>query len=201
MFSLFKKKPAGAIKYYGLTDWWLTAFSETERKRILEAYGPGGVIEGDILSMSGSAAGYFGTMATWLKNEKDRHIAYKLLEKAEELAPAAPVLDRHFLYQNKKDIYYRFRDMDDFALARAIEACEQQIAISAKAAEAFRNEYEDEALPLHIGYTDLAIIREKEGHLEDAILLCEAALAQKWGGDWERRIERYKKKLTKQSAS
>lgn len=195
MFSLFKKKPGGAIKYYGLTDWWLTAFSDTERKRIIEAYGPGGLVEGDILSMSGSVTGYLSTMAGWLKTEQDRNIAYKLLEKAEALEASAPVLDRHFLYQNKKDIYYRFRDVDSFALARAIKACEQQIAISAEAAEAFRKEYGDQELPSHVGYMDLAIIREKEGRLEDAIQLCEAALAQKWGGDWEKRIERYRGKL------
>ena len=195
MFTLFGKKPAGAIKYYGLSDWWLTTFNTAEKKRIVEVYGPGGVTEGDILSMSGSATGYLSTMAGWFKNEQDRHIAYKLLEKAEALASSAPVLDRHFLFQAKNEIYYRFRDIDDFALERAIKACEQQIAISTEAADAFKKEYPDQELPGHVGYIDLAIIREKEGRLEDAIRLCEGALAQNWSGDWEKRIERYKSKL------
>lgn len=199
MFSLFKKKTAGVIRYYNLIDWWLTAFSDEERKRILELYGQNDLIEGDIFSMSGSATGYLSTMAGWFKTEKDRHIAYKFLQKAEELQTAGSVLDRHFLYQNKKDLYYRFRDVDDFAFDQAVRACEQQIALSLDAVLAFKNEYRHDDLPAHAGYMDLAIIRDKEGDTAEAIRLCELALVQGWSGDWQRRIGRYKNKLAKKS--
>ena len=54
------------------------------------------------------------------------------------------MLDRHFLYQAKIQTYYPFRDEDDIALRRAIEACEQQIKMSSEAAAAFREKYPGE---------------------------------------------------------
>lgn len=112
--------------------------------------------------------------------EQSRSIAYRMIEKAEGLALQVGVLERHFLYQSKIETYYRFRDIDDFALPRAVEACQQQIAMSAEAAPAFQKEYGGE-LPSHVGYQQLAIIREKEGNFEEAIKVSEQALSEGWG--------------------
>ena len=116
----------------------------------------------------------------------------------EELAAQAEVLERHFLYQAKIQTYYPFRDEDDFALPRTIEACEQQIRMSLEAAKAFREKYRGE-LPAHIGYQQLAIIREKQGNFESAINISQKACDEGWVGDWKNRIERCKKKVAKQA--
>jgi len=205
VFGKSHKAPAGLIKYFGLTDWWLTAFTEEERKKIVSSFQPLGappdsLTVGDITYSSGTAVGLLSPLAGWFRNEQDRSIAFRIVEKAEELASQADVLDRHFLYQAKIQIYYPFRDKDDFALRRAIEACEQQIKMSLEAARAFREKYPGE-LPAHIGYQQLAIIREKQGDFESAINLSQKAYEGGWAGDWENRIERCKKKLAKRATT
>ena len=151
---------------------------------------------GDITHASGSAAGLLSALSGWFRKRKHKGIAFRIIDKAEELAPQAEVLKRHFLYQAKIQTYYPFRDEDDIALRRAIEGCEQQIKMSSEAAKAFREKYRGE-LPAHIGYQQLAIIREKQGDFESAINISQKACDDGWAGDWENRIERCKKKLAK----
>ena len=139
-------------------------------------------------------------MAGWFRKEEDKSIASRIIEKAEELVSQADVLDSHFLYQAKIQTYYPFRDEDDFALRRAIEGCEQQIKMSLEAARAFREKYPGE-LPAHVGYQQLAIIREKQGDFESAINLSQQAFEEGWSGDWKNRIERCKKKAAKQATT
>jgi len=147
-----------------------------------------------------NSAGLLSALAGWFRNGEDRSIAFRIIEKAEELTSQAEVLERHFLYQAKIQTYYPFCDKDDFALPRAIEACEQQIKMSLEAARAFREKYPGE-LPAHIGYQQLAIIREKQGNFEAAINISQKACEEGWAGDWENRIERCKKKLAKRAAT
>ena len=139
MFGKSPKLPAGLIKYFGLTDWWLTTFTEEERKKIVSTFQPLGaspdsLIVGDITYSSGTAVGLLSPLAGWFRKEEDRSIAFRIIEKAEELVSQADVLGRHFLYQAKIQTYYPFRDKDNFALRRAIEGCEQQIKMSSEAA-------------------------------------------------------------------
>jgi hypothetical protein len=205
VFEKSHKAPAGLIKYFGLTDWWLRVFTAEERKKIVSTFQPlGGAPDsltvGDITYSSGTAVGLLSPLAGWFRNEQDRSIAFRIIEKAEELALQTDVLGRHFLYQAKIQTYYPFRDKDDFALPRAIGACEQQIKISLEAARAFREKYPGE-LPAHIGYQQLAIIREKQDDFEAAINISQKASGEGWAGDWENRIERCKKKLAKRATT
>jgi hypothetical protein len=205
MFGQSPKPPAGFIKYFGLTDWWLTTFTEEEREKIVSTFQPLGLspdplIAGDITHASGTGAGLLSTLSGWFRKREYKSIAFRIIEKAEELAPQAGVLERHFLYQAKIQTYYPFRDEDDFSLPRAIEACEQQIKMSLEAAKACREKYRG-ALPAHIGYRQLAIIREKQGDFESAINISRKACEEGWSGDWENRIERCKKKLGKRATT
>lgn len=195
MFSFLKNKLGGLIEYYGLSDWWSGAFSNPEKEKIVAIFP--NVISGNIISTSQHPSLYLSNMVGWFKAEEDRHIAYKLIEKAEALSKDAPILDAHFVYQAKIEIYYRFRDVDNFALEKSIEACRQQIGISNKAADAFREEYNDQALPFHVGYQQLSIILEKKLNFNEAESICKKALEQGWNGDWQNRISRYHKKKNK----
>jgi len=47
----------------------------------------------------------------------------------------------------------------------------------------------------HTGYKQLCIIREKQGNWQEVIRLAEQAKAEGWEGDWDKRIEKAKKKL------
>jgi tetratricopeptide (TPR) repeat protein len=190
----------GYIGYYGLTEWWLSSFSEDERKYIVETFKPMGssgesLIKGNIDCVSSSPSRLLFDLAGWFKKKEDRTIAFRLIGKAEELLNEnSDILDIHFFYGKKIDTYYKHREVEPEAFAIAIEACKKQIAIAPKAKKAFLDEYKDSPLPGHMGFKQLAIIEEKQKNYEQAIKLCKEALHQGWSGDWEKRIERCIKK-------
>lgn len=203
MFNIFKKEKQieGELGYYGLVDWWLTTFSEEERKHIEDVFHPLGanpgskpLTEGKIDYSSQNAAGLLHSLAGWFNKPEDREIARKIIEKAEELAQnGKDILDSHFTLQQEIEIYYRDRDTDPTALGKAIKACEQQIKIAPEAAKAFLKEYPGQSLPAHVGYTQLAIILKKQGEYKKLIEVCEQAKKQGWSGDWDKRILEAKK--------
>ncbi len=198
----------GLIGYFGLEEWWLSAFSDDERRYISERYQPLGssgdtLTSGNISYTSATAVGFVHGLASWFSGKNDRPIGYKILAKAEELADEkTPVLDRHFLYQTKLELHYKDREIPEHR-EQAIAACLQQIRLSPKARDAFHAEYDrfgNPPLPSHRGYEQLAIILEKEVKYREAIELCAEAERQGWRGDWQRRIERCRKKLAKMQA-
>ena len=200
--SLFRKnnKIEGEIGYFGLQEWWLSELTKEERSVILSVYNPLGIgedslIKGKIFSTSETVIGLLSGLSGWFKKPEYREIGYKIIKKAEELvSDKISFLDLHFLYQSKIQIYYRNRDNDEFALSSAIEACKQQISISEKAKEAF---IKGMGLPLpgHVGYKQLCIIMEKHKNFEEVIQLSKIAKEQGWSGDWDKRIEKCKKKM------
>ena len=197
-----KKRIKGSIGYFGLEDWWLSAFSDEERRYIQKIFQPLGasgdsLTSGDISYTSQTAVCFLHALAGWFSKEERRPSAYKILEKAEKLSTAETrILDVHFLYGEKLKIYYKDRGKTGY-LQKAIEACKQQIKLAPKAASAFRAEYKHSPLPSHKGYEQLAIIFEKQKSFRAAIELCAKADKQGWAGDWQKRIERCKKKLEK----
>lgn len=205
IFRLFGDNKAikGEIGYFGLTNWWLEEFSKQERRYISDKFRPLGstgrpLIEGDITYSSGSALSLLSLLAGWFANEKDRNIAYRILKKADQLVENKnEILDVHFYYQNKIQLYYKFRDMDEDALHVAIESCEKQIQLADQAAKAFKDEYGDQKLPAHVGYDQLIVIKGKQGKFQEAIDLALTAKQQGWNDDWGHIIERYNTKINK----
>lgn len=204
-FGKKDKKIGGDIGYFGLADWWLATFTEEERRYMESVYQPMGagiggsrpatLTTGHILNTSQTACGFLGTFAGWFNKPNDRHLAYRILDKAEQVP--GNNLDRHFLYHQMIKTYYKGRDTVPGSLDKALAACEKQIAIAPQAATAFRREDPDQSLPAHTGYEQLAIIRDKQGEYAEAIRLCKEAERRKWAGDWDKRITRYQKKLDK----
>lgn len=149
MFRFFNKrcdKVGGFIGSAGLESWWLGEFDDEERRRIDQTYRPMDsspevesiLTTGPIHKTGFDAASTLSNVAAWFKRSEDRTIAYRFLQKAEELLPQSKnILTTHFFHQTKCQVYYRWREVDDFALQRAIDACRSQITIAPKAAEAF----------------------------------------------------------------
>ena len=197
LLDVFKRhNPVGGeIGYRKLNEWWSTAFTNAERSRIMEVFRPLGsgnsaLLEGNILSSSQSTLSFLTDLAGWFKKDCDRPIGYKILAKAEQLVPSSTsVLDRHFFYQAKIEMYYADRN-DPRHLVEAEYACRSQIAISNAAAKAFAKEYPG-ALPEHKGYNQLTIILHDRGARVEAIEIARRALSEGWSGDWPKRIERY----------
>ena len=176
----------GLIGYYNLTDWWLSTFTAEERNEIQARPG----------STTGRAESSLMSVGIEFIQSKDFGIAERLIAKATEVGGAS-ILDRHFDYQQMAQAYYRHRNDDPEALALAIDACEKQILLGPEAAKAFLAEYPEDFLPAHHGFQQLAIIQEREKNYTEAIRLCREAMAQGWGGDWEKRIVRCENRLAK----
>ena len=204
----------GSIGFLGLENWWNHELSSKERDTIIRFYNPMGssskdLIEGDISWTSEEPISLIYGIASWLNSYENLGLCMKIFLKAKSLTTEntqAKII--HFLHGNEIKIYYRHRDR--IGLEPTIAACEQQIKISDKVAIEFINDnihkleltsseifYTPDALPSHIGYKQLSIIMEKSHQYQRAIDLCTQAQAQGWSGDWERRIDRYKKKINK----
>lgn len=187
----------GALGYFGLADWWEETFTPDEQELIQERYQPMGssrerpLTQGQISHTTQTAAGLLWALAGWFNKPGERHLARRILEKAEQVADGP--LDRHFTYQQQIEVYYPDRE-DPEAMAAAVRACERQVALSSDAAAAFQAEYPDSSLPAHRGFKQLAIIYDKQGRYDEAITLCRRVQAEGWSGDWEKRLDRLQAK-------
>jgi len=206
----------GYIGRFGLAGWWLTELSEEERLTVQSRWGrwvsasdpshEAVAFDGAYLLLQaedpeygGTAASFLANLAEWLNTPSTRHVARRVLEKAE--AVCADALDRHCVYQAMIPVYYRDRDKGPGYLAAAISACRKQIAVAPEAIRNWSKRYR-RVVPTHKGFEQLAIIREKEGDYQAAIRLATEAMEQGWGwkADWERRIRRCELKLTRASS-
>ena len=190
----------GQIGYFGLGEWWLETFTEVERQYIettsASPIGLASLTQGQVTYSSGTPEQLLTALATNFYKPHDRVIAHRMLAKAEQLAEAAGnVLALHFAYHTTIKTSYAARDTDPPALEAAIAACEKQIALAPQAALAWGREYPGERLPAHTGFTQLAIIREKQQNYAEAVRLSRLAVERGWAGDWEKRIARNQKKL------
>jgi len=218
------EKTTGYIGYYSLEDWWNNEFTEEEQKYMIEKYQPEGS-SGDLLtslrfsaiaerqkldglSKERSAVRFLMVLSTWFNNKSDLHLAEKITSKANALLKKPKynyankvtksneiILDEYYLQMNYITIYYRRRE-NPIYLDKAIKACNKQIELGEKAIKAFKV---IGYIPSHTGFKQLAIILEKQKKYDEAIKLCIKAKKQGWGGDWDKRIERYSKKLNKAS--
>ena len=191
-----------------LVDWWETEFTQKERDHILAKFQPLGFERGKesasierIVDPDGGPRLLLSSLATWFASPADDlPLARRILDEAVRRGEGTygQILDRHFVYQHMITVYYRDRNRDPSSLALATEACESQIALGVRAAQAFLSEYPDQSLPTHVGFKQLAIIREKQKVYAEAIRLSEEAIRQGWSGDWDKRIARCKRRMEKQ---
>ncbi|MBZ0281527.1 MAG: hypothetical protein K8L97_12375 [Anaerolineae bacterium] len=206
-FGLRKPKIHGLIGYYKLQDWYLSAFTDEERKYVESKYRPfGGGAEGvgelegtlterKITSVSSPSSSMFlSGLSSFLKDNSS--LALRVLEKAEkEAIRKNDVNGLHFTYRWMIEFYYHDRDKISGALDKAIDACKCQIAIAPKVAKEWKKEFPNRPLPQHTGFNQLAIILEKQKDYKEAIKLSKDAYKQGWSGDWLKRIERCEEKL------
>ena len=191
-----------------LIDWWETEFTQKERDHILAKYQPLGLSRGKesdsierIIDPDGGSRLLLSSLATWFASpSEDLPLARRIIDEAVRRGEGryGQILDRHFVYQHMITVYYRDRNRDPSSLALAIKACENQIALGVRTGQAFLSEYPGELLPAHVGFKQLAIIREKQKDYQEAIRLSEEALRQGWSGDWDKRIARCKRRMEKQ---
>ncbi len=183
-----------------LTEWFNKEFTKEELDYMEEKFQPLGGVSGlrvNIMRLpEKSVLGYLTNLSGWFDNPRDRELALKLINKAEEYVEKGTILDKHFFWSKKMELYYKLRDTDSKALDIAIQSAQKQIDLAPKAAVAFLRDGFGK-LPSHTAYTQLAIIFEKQGKYDEAITLVKQAESQGWNGDWDKRIERLEAKKVK----
>ena len=188
MRSLLRKKK-------GTFSWWEEEFTAEERRIIDTLFDSPGQITGMALANSSNPKD-IATLASYLRNPEHKHLAYRLLDRADSLdADGLAILDRHFHYASAGAFYYRWRDVDDFALPRSIYYFQKQISIAPVVAEFFRTDRNWGFIPAHAGYRQMRIIYEKQKEYEKAFSLCQKAMNEGWADDWEKHIKRIRGKL------
>jgi hypothetical protein len=192
---LFNKKIKGLIGYFGLNEFWESRLSKQDRKILVDLYGED-LINGD-WTTSRTKIGFFSDIIGYMKKPELYQIGLKILNEGDKYCQdSINIVDLHFYYQGKIEFLYRFREIGE-NLNSAIQACLDQIMIAPKVALAFKNEYKNEPLPVHVGFIQLAIIREKQKDYVGAIEVCKEAMRQGWREDWETRILRLNKRISK----
>jgi len=200
LFTKRDKEPEGYIDYFKLNEWWQDNFTEQEKTHMVKTFQPMGaskdiLVKGKFDILDNSPLSFLTSLSGWFDNPRDRELAHKIISKAEELVDfETNILNLHFFYPTKMKLFYKDRDTNPKSLATAVDFCLKQIAIAEKAAVAFRKEYEGSDLPTHEGYDQLCIILEKQEKFNDAIKYATQAREQGWRGDWNKRIERCKKR-------
>lgn len=197
----------GQIAHFGLQQWWLSLMP-IDRQALCDAHEKlvaGSVGGGGEMPLATGYSGHHGKsadsllmgLAMVLNRPQTRQLAIIVIEKAEEIAICSnsPIIDLHFIYGVMQEIYYRTRESSTSGLNKTIEACQKQIALSSKSMAAIKRKFS--SAPSHPGYKQLAIIYEKQGLVKEAITLCQRAKKQGWHGDWDKRIDRYQRKLAK----
>jgi hypothetical protein len=112
----------------------------------------------------------------------DRTITDRILARAECAAGSA--VDRHAYLS----VLIQHTPKSEEAYVESL--CRELIALSPLAKKWFRAAWRRRPLPGHVGYQQLAIMKEKQKDYRAAIDLCQRALSEGWSGDWEKRIAR-----------
>jgi len=203
-------KVEGELGYFGLGDWWLSAFTKPQRVHVEEAFQTPGLTRASRPLTKGkrqltfrSAAGLLTALAGCLRNTPEhRDVASRILAKAEERARAEDdTLGLHFAYQEIIRLHFKWRDRFPDALDLIFGACYKQIAIAPQAAKTFHELYPEEDLPTHAGFQQLVTLQERDATYARAIELCKQARDQGWHGNWTWRIGCLAKKLSERGYS
>ncbi len=194
----------GELGYFGLTGWWTSSFSKTERDHMEAAFCAAGLRAGAKPLTRDRGLVSYPTAAALLtvlgdrlsEKPEDRPLAVKVLAQAERRASAEEdILGRHFVYHQMIRLHVRWKDKFADATDHIFDACHKQIQLAPNAAKALRQMHPDGPLPNHLGYQQASALLEQEGLYEPAIELCRQAHSGGWSGNWSWRIQRMARKM------
>jgi hypothetical protein len=130
------------------------SLTSDERVAIEAAFKPLGDVSAESLTHTSSG---LGALVGHLKKSNLRHLGYRLIAVSEHLLPKETDPVRlHFYFQAIGQFFYRFRNDDDFALGKAIEAFEKQAGLSSRVGPILAKSIG--LMPSHAGFDQLRII-------------------------------------------
>lgn len=188
-----------ASDLHGLTkkqSLWDYLFWDEDPVELALAYEKYGITHAQNMIDSRAPASIGATLGPVQKIEL-REIGYKLISAADcFISERSKVDDLHYYYARRGDFFFRWREVDDFALDEAIESYKGQISIAPEAMRFFTRSNHGLTYS-HRGFSQLRKIEEKRRNYPTALALCETAKSQGWGGDWDKHTMRLQKKLSK----
>ncbi len=191
----------------------------------VNAFGGHVLVEGKLGKKSHDIpADFLMTLSSWLhkSDDEEKQLAIKLANYAWELRDVTePVvasratLSRHYALGRMCEFFYVLRD-DPVYFERSVECARLQIEMEAKTRRALKREFGSRTsitiermrtagewdpgvftLPIHHGYKRMAIVLEKEKRYGEALEVIREARRKGWDGDWDKREERIRKRLSK----
>jgi hypothetical protein len=213
----------GLIGYYGLNKWWNNNFTLAEQNCIALHFNELFYICYDALYpniYNNQKIKYLTQCILMEKDEEELNfweeslpeflsdlfigpdnktlqVDLKIFEKAETLLKnTSELTDLHNFYGFIIRKAYSPRFYEEYT-EFALKVCKKQIEISHLAFKTFRENLNNNLMPFHIGYEKMAIVKEKEKKFVEVIDLCQEAQKEGWQGDWQKRIDRCRKKLSK----
>ncbi len=206
---LFKHQPGGLIRYYGLSEWYMSL--TPEQQSALKRYFSQGMgadanwVDSGTQSSSGSSQGFLWGVGGNALRQKDYLVAEAVLLKALEVKDGNPI-DRHFAYNYLIELYYKLRDDQPDAIEKCVKYCTEDIAsidafihASGQADCVLGISGGNVIIPRIPSFERLAIIYEDRGDLHEAIRICKQAiklgLHDSTKGGFEGRLARIERKL------
>ena len=199
-----RSQSTGQLRHFGLTGWWNSSFSATERDTMEAAFRTLAPPANSRPPTTGQKSTGFQTAASLLtvladrlsERAQDRDLASRVLAKAEHRALAEDdTLGLHFVYDQMIRLHSHWNDTFADARDLAFAACRKQVRLAPQAARALRQRHPGERLPTHLGYLLASVTLEQVEAYEPAIELCRRAQSEGWTGDWPLRILQLNKKL------
>jgi hypothetical protein len=184
----------GRVVQFGLTDWWMTAFTEEERSIVNRIYPP--FAKEDFYVLFSNEYIQLNIASQWLNKTESCQISFKFSDKADEFySDRISYVDRHFGLHHRCEVYYRWRHLPG-CLDKAIEACERALSILEHSLPLINARHAIDGFGVGSKCVDqLRIIEEKRGNIDRALEIC--VFAKNVGcGDLDKHIARLQKKLS-----
>ncbi len=174
------KKAEGLLAYYGLEEWWQTAFTDAEQRYIDHRFQPMGsechsLTQGNMVSSSLTVTQFLSSLSTWFRRPEEKSIAERIHQKIDELARACPISKPGY-YRGRHFTTYVF-DVENLKRNNQIDEAECLLLELVEATEAESNVDKCGIAPGY--YEELAKIYRKRKDYRNEVAILERFASQK----------------------
>lgn len=176
MEAINNQKVEGEILFHDLVDWWLTSFTEDERKYIDDRYQPMGrpphtLTQGKYLKREGETLDtgiFLNGLSTWFRNKTDVSVLQRVEEKIDGLGVSRPLVGVGYVRGRHYVTYVK--DVKKIKSAGKLEEAEKLLLVLVDATEQVDNVEKQGVAPWY--YEELAkIYRKNKDYLKEVSIL------------------------------
>jgi hypothetical protein len=166
----------GDMAAYGLSEWWLSAFTDEEREYIDNRYQTMGgrshsLTQGERYKTTYPATKFLNELSSWFRSKDDTSIRMRIHEKVIELGNSNPVKKKPGYYQGRHYTTY-VQDVEALKKEKKLDEAEYLLLALIKAVEAqARHEPSGVIAPWY--YKELAKVYHKQKDYTGEIAILE----------------------------